>query len=221
MQIADNLWQVGGGDLSGPGDAAAYLVRFGDQAALVDAGCGHGHDRLTANIARCLPDGTPVAYLFLTHCHFDHTGGAAALRRALGCRIVAHRLDAVYLEAGDSTVTAAAWYGARLAPLAVDVKLDGAHNTIAVGDGHLKAWHWPGHSPGSMVLTATLDGRRVLFGQDVHGPLHPSLLSDPAAYQASLQDLLDLDADLLLEGHFGVFEGRSAVRAFIRSFVAG
>jgi glyoxylase-like metal-dependent hydrolase (beta-lactamase superfamily II) len=59
----------------------------------------------------------------------------------------------------------------------------------------------------------------VLFAQDVHGPLHPSLLSDAAAYQASLRRLIEAGADILCEGHFGIFEGRQQVAEFIRRFV--
>ena len=43
-EILPNLWQVGGAGFSSPEDAAIYLARFGDKAALVDAGCGNGHD---------------------------------------------------------------------------------------------------------------------------------------------------------------------------------
>ena len=63
-------------------------------------------------------------------------------------------------------------------------------------------------------------GRKVLFGQDVHGPLHPSLKSDAADYQRSLQHLLALEADVLCEGHFGVIEGSEQVRRFIQQYVA-
>ncbi|MFZ5570077.1 MAG: MBL fold metallo-hydrolase [Thermodesulfobacteriota bacterium] len=218
-EIQDNLWQVGGDDLSGPGDAAIYLVRFGPEAALIDAGCGQGHQTIRRNIAACLPEDIPVSFLILTHCHYDHSGGAARLREELGCRIVAHVLDAVYLETGDSEVTAACWYGARMEPLVVDVKLDGPDHRIEVGDGCLHALHMPGHSPGSLVLTTRMEDQLVLFGQDVHGPIHPALRSDRAAYQASLRQLLDLEADLLLEGHFGVFRGKERVRRFVRSFI--
>lgn len=217
--ILKNLWQVGGADLTDPGDAAVYLVRFGDRAALIDAGTGSRHAALKANIADCLPEGVPVEHLFLTHCHFDHTGGAEAVRQDFGCKIVAHELDAVYLESGDSEVTAASWYGARMPPLPVDIKLAGTENSMEIGGEKITALHWPGHSPGSMVLTAQMEGELVLFGQDVHGPIHPALLSDMSAYQASLQKLLDLNADLLLEGHFGVYRGRDKVRDFIRSFM--
>jgi glyoxylase-like metal-dependent hydrolase (beta-lactamase superfamily II) len=59
----------------------------------------------------------------------------------------------------------------------------------------------------------------VLFAQDVHGPLAPSLLSNEADYQRSLRRLRDLDADILCEGHYGVFEGREEARRFIESFI--
>lgn len=218
-RIKDNLWQVGGSGLTDPADAAIYLVRFGDKAALIDAGCGKGHSRLKRNIAQCLSPDVHVEYLLLTHCHYDHTGGAEAVRKEFGCRIVAHELDAVYLEAGDGEVTAASWYRSRLEPLAIDVKLQGDESTLAIGSGSVTAIHWPGHSPGSVVYTTRIDGELVLFGQDVHGPIHPALLSDEKQYQHSLARLLLLEADLLLEGHYGIFRTQQQVREFIRSFM--
>lgn len=218
-KILENLWQVGGDGLTAAGDAAIYLVRFGDAAALVDAGTGSGHKRLIGNIAHCLPADISIQYLLLTHCHFDHTGGAEAVREHFGCRIVAHVLDADFLEAGDSQVTAATWYGERMVPLTVDWKLDQERTNISVGSGKLTALHWPGHSPGSVVYYGDLGGQRILFGQDVHGPIHPALLSDDGQYRESLEKLLDLEADILLEGHFGIFTGKKEVQRFIRSFM--
>ncbi len=218
-KILANLWQVGGPGFTSSDDAAVYLVRFGGKAVLIDAGCGGGHESLKLNIDKHLAGEAEVEYLLLTHCHFDHTGGAEAVRKEYGCQIVSHTLDAVYLERGDSEVTAASWYGSRMQPLPIDVKIEEDQQTISVGDGRITAHHWPGHSPGSMVYTTEIEGQQILFGQDVHGPLHPSLLSDPAAYQASLQKLLVFDADILCEGHFGVYRGKEAVQSFIQSFV--
>lgn len=219
LEIMPNLWQVGGPGLTGPEDAAAYLVSFGDRAALIDAGCGAGHAALQANIEGCLGSPGELQWLLLTHCHFDHTGGAGAVREMFGCKIAVHALDAVFLEKGDAEVTAASWYGTTLAPLTIDRQLTGETDTIKVGAGAVKAIHCPGHSPGSVIYTATLDNRLVLFGQDVHGPIHPDLLSDEALYQKSLQKMLALNADLLLEGHYGIIEGREKVIAFIQSFM--
>ena len=219
MKIIEDLWQVGGESLTAPGDAAVYLVRFGRQAALIDAGCGPGHRRLVDNVSACLPPGTDITYLLLTHCHFDHTGGAAAIRDHYGCRIAAHEKDAVYLEAGDSDVTAASWYGARMLPLRIDDKIAVEREIIPVGSGEVIAYYCPGHSPGSLVYTAVLAGQTVLFGQDVHGPLHPSLLSNRSQYLNSLTFLLNLEADILCEGYFGVYKGRENVQNFIQQYL--
>lgn len=218
--ILPNLWQVGGGELTAPGDAAIYLVRFGDTAALIDAGCGTGHDQLISNISECLPDSVNIEHLLLTHCHFDHTGGAEAVRRTYSCKVMTHVLEAPYLETGDSEVTAASWYGARMRPLGIDMKIENDPHSIPLEDGEVVAHHWPGHSPGSLVYTTEMDDHVVLFGQDVHGPLHPSLLSDFTDYQMSLKKILDLDADILCEGHFGIYRGKETVRRFIQSFMA-
>ena len=201
--------------MTDPADAEVYLVRFGDKAALVDAGTGRDHSQLVRNIAECLDSTTKLEYLLLTHCHFDHAGGARAVRDEYGCQIVAHALDAIYLESGDSRVTGATQYGASLEPFAVDIKLQGQESTLAIGNGTVTAIHCPGHSPGSVAYSTHVDGELVLFGQDIHGPLHSDFLSDEEQYLSSLARLIDLNADLLLEGHFGVIETKQEVRAFI------
>jgi glyoxylase-like metal-dependent hydrolase (beta-lactamase superfamily II) len=91
---------VGGPELTAPEDAAIYLVRFDSHAALIDAGCGRATNRLLENIAAAGTDPKDVEYLLITHCHFDHTGGARSLCDRLGCAVVMHALDARFLEAG-------------------------------------------------------------------------------------------------------------------------
>lgn len=49
--------------------------------------------------------------------------------------------------------------------------------------------------------------------------IHPDLLSDQAAYQDSLKKMLELNADILCEGHYVIFNGKTAVREFISSFM--
>ena len=218
-EILPNLWQVGGAGFSSPEDAAIYLVRFGNKATLIDAGCGNDHDLLKSNIAQCIPKSVKIEYLLLTHCHFDHTGGAEAVREEYGCKIVTHALDAVYLESGNSEVTAASWNGTVMEPLPIDVKIEGGLQTIPVGTGSITAHHWPGHSPGSLVYTTKIEGHKILFGQDVHGPLDATLRSNAIAYQTSLRKILEFDADILCEGHYGVYQGKDAVQRFIRSFL--
>jgi glyoxylase-like metal-dependent hydrolase (beta-lactamase superfamily II) len=107
------------------------------------------------------------------------------------------------------------WHGGHLEPFAVDIRLQGQESTISVGSGTIRAIHCPGHSPGSVAYTTRIDGELILFGQAVHGPPHSEFLSDEKQYLESLTNLLDLQADVLLEGHFGIIEPKEEVRAFI------
>ena len=219
MELMENLWQVGGAEYTSVEDAAVYLARFGEKAVLIDAGCGNAPEALFENISEVLPPDVEIEYLLLTHCHYDHTGGAEAVRNRYGCRIAVHELDAAFLENGDSTVTAANWYGARMNPLKIYHKINAKEETFQVGEGKLTAYHCPGHSPGSVVYFAQIDSNRVLFGQDVHGPLEASFLSNREKYIHSLKFMMGLNADVLCEGHFGVYQGNDRVSRFIQSYL--
>jgi glyoxylase-like metal-dependent hydrolase (beta-lactamase superfamily II) len=219
MKILENLWQVGGAEFTTVEDAAIYLIRFDDKAILIDSGCGAEHEMLVENISQVLPPAVEIEYLFLTHCHYDHTGGAQKVREQYGCKIVAHELDTAYLENGDDRVTAAAWYDAHMNPLKIDYKIKNKTETFQIGNGQVMAHHCPGHSPGSVVYLVKFGPLKVLFGQDVHGPLDPSFLSDRDDYRRSLNFMLGLDADILCEGHFGIYRGKDTVKKFIGSFL--
>lgn len=52
----------------------------------------------------------------------------------LNFKIVAHELEAPYLEQGDNKVTAAHWFGAKIQPFNVDLKISGAQTEIFSGD---------------------------------------------------------------------------------------
>jgi len=104
-------------------------------------------------------------------------------------------------------------------PFSVNRKITGAGEDIMLGERHIKAVHIPGHSPGSMVYVMESEGNKILFGQDVHGPLDASLKSDRVAYRKSLELLLSLEADILCEGHYGVINGAQEVTDFIKSFL--
>ncbi len=221
MQITREIFMVGGGHLTSPEDAAIYFIKFGQESALVDAGCGRATKQLFTNIRKCGADPLDTKYLLITHCHYDHAGSAAEVKRLIGLEIVAHELDAPYLEAGDNRVTAANWYGAKLKPFLVDRKLTGSGEDILLAGRKIEAIHTPGHSPGSLVYLTESEGKKVLFAQDVHGPLDSSFLSNREDYEESLKKLLGFGADILCEGHYGVYRGREDVAAFIRQFMMG
>ena len=91
--------------------------------------------------------------------------------------------------------------------------------TFQFGKGQVIAHHCPGHSPGSVVYLVSFGPMKILFGQDVHGPLDDSFLSNQDDYQRSLKFMRDLNADILCEGHFGIYRGKETVKQFIESFL--
>ena len=224
LQIAERVWLVGGDGLSGPGDCMCYALDLG-RLVLVDCGVGPGWDRICENLHGVGLDPLALAHLVLTHCHIDHAGAAAAIAADTGCEVIAHALDAPVLEKGDRKRSASDLYGTSLAPVAVTRAVRGAGADLDLPGGSLHLVHTPGHTPGSMAAWIDVDeprGKtRLLFGQDVHGPLHRDFRSDRADWQRSLRALLALEADVLCEGHYGVIRGRAEGRRFIEEFVEG
>ncbi len=219
MEITSEIFQVGGEGFTSAQDAAIFLVAINGQSVLVDAGCGHEETSLLTNIESLGVNPEQISLLLLTHCHYDHSGGAQSLKEKLGCKTVAHELDAVYLEEGDNTVTAALWYESRISPVIIDRKLKNPKESIFVGGREISAIHVPGHSPGSVVYMMESDGKNIIFGQDVHGPLHPTLKSNESDYKKSLKKMITLEPDILCEGHYGVIEGKKPVIDFINSYL--
>jgi glyoxylase-like metal-dependent hydrolase (beta-lactamase superfamily II) len=106
-------------------------------------------------------------------------------------------------------------YGISISPTPIDVTLKGKEGSVPVGKGSLHFLHIPGHTPGSIVLYYNEGDRRILFGQDLHGPFNTAWGSNTDHWRKSMESVLALEADILCEGHYGIYRGKSAVRQFI------
>ncbi len=219
FKICSRIYQVGGSDMSSANDCCVYLIDGAGPLALVDCGCGPGYKAIVANVIRLGFEPGDIDTLLLTHCHIDHVGAAEMFRRDYGVEVVAHEKDAWPLESGDSVMSAAFMYRVRFDPLPLDRKLSGDESVLQVGDLELKVVATPGHTPGSVCAYADLEKTRVLFGQDIHGPFHPDFGSDIDTWRDSMRRLLDLHADILCEGHFGIYSPADAVSAYIESYL--
>ena len=159
-----------------------------------------------------------IQHCILTHCHIDHIGICAELNRALpAIKFYAHELDAPPIESsGYDDRTAAGWYGVTYEPVKLHQKFR-TDTVLKLGRYDFQCIHTPGHTPGSISVLVESEGKKVLFGQDLHGPFSDDFLSDLKDYQLSMQKLLDLEADILCEGHFGIFKPNSQVRQYIEA----
>ena len=219
-QIARGVYLIGGPGISRSDDATAFIVAFGPELVMIDSGAGGSTEMLIRNIEGAGLDPKRISQLILTHCHIDHIGSAPAFRERFGCKIMIHALDAAALEEGDALRTAANWYGTHFPPMPLDAKMEGETLDLTFGEDVLHCLHTPGHTPGSIALYLDRDGSRILFGQDIHGPFVPAFGSDIRTWRTSMGKLLDLQADILCEGHFGIFQPRDRVAAYIKKYLA-
>jgi glyoxylase-like metal-dependent hydrolase (beta-lactamase superfamily II) len=217
-EITKDIYIIGGADITDPRDCSVYLIDLGE-LIMIDAGAGASYDEIVLNIERLGLDPDKLTTLILTHCHIDHIGGAPRFREAFGVKIIMHQLDAAPVERGDDGMTAASWYNLRFPPMPVDVKIKKEEEHLLFDDQKVICLHTPGHTPGSLSIYLDRGGKKILFGQDIHGPFSEEFGSDLAVWRRSMGKLLALEADILCEGHFGVFQPREAVAKYIRHYL--
>lgn len=218
-EIVSGVYLIGGPNVTSGEDAAVYLIDFAGELVLIDAGAGGSSSQLVRNIEMLGLNPASLSHVILTHCHIDHIGSAPYFREKYGAKIVIHELDAKALETGDSIRTAANWYGTTFPPTKIDRKLKGDHEVLRFGNEELHCLHTPGHTPGSIAVYLDRAGKRVLFGQDIHGPFNKAFGSDISAWKKSMQKLLALEADILCEGHFGIYRSKNTVKDYIERYI--
>jgi metallo-beta-lactamase class B len=217
--IAEGIYIVGGPGISRSDDATVFIIDFAGELVMIDAGAGGSSQLLKKNIEKLGLSPAAISTLILTHCHIDHIGSAPWFREQFGCKLVMHDLDADAVERGDPVRTAANWYDTDFPPTNIDRRIRGDEEILVFQGDELHCLHTPGHTPGSMVVWLDRGGKRVLFGQDIHGPFMAAFGSDQARWRKSMEKLLELEADILCEGHFGIFQRKDQVKQYIRRYL--
>jgi glyoxylase-like metal-dependent hydrolase (beta-lactamase superfamily II) len=216
-EIVKDIFIVGGPDITDGRDGCVYLMNL-EELILIDTGAGWSVDSIIGNIKKLGLFPKNISKIILTHCHIDHIGGVPEIKKRFSSKIYIHKLDAPPLETGDQVLTAAKWYQTSFPPTPADVKLNFSEETVMIGEQKIVCLHTPGHTPGSICIYLDKDGKRILFGQDLHGPLLEEFGSNIEDYGRSTKKLLDLDADILCEGHFGIYKTKKDVRNYILSY---
>jgi glyoxylase-like metal-dependent hydrolase (beta-lactamase superfamily II) len=99
------------------------------------------------------------------------------------------------------------------------MRLKGDDEILRFGEEELHCLHTPGHTPGSLSIYLDRMGKRILFGQDIHGPFLDIFRSDIGQWKKSMEKLLILKADILCEGHFGIFQPSENVERYIKRYL--
>ncbi len=210
MRLTESVYLVGGPayGLSPAGDCNVYLVDCGAEQVLIDAGGGNGVKSILENVRKDGFDPRKINVAFLTHCHFDHIGGANEVKRLTGCKLFAHRLDSKsIMELNENVLMDMA----RAKGLNFDApKLDGLLEDLDhmhVGGMSFDVIHTPGHTPGCISLKITeKDGATAIFSGDIastNGRL--GFINGPGfdlpAWKRSIKRLIAEKPDRIYPGH--------------------
>ena len=213
------IYRVAGSDITDPRDCSVYLLDVGE-LIMIDAGFGESIDLVASRIEQQGLDPREISTVILTHCHVDHIGGADQFRRRFGSRLAMHELDAAIVARGDNRLTAAFCFQKVFRAFEIDLILRGEEQRLMFGNQELVCLHTPGHTPGSISVYGDAGEKRVLFAQDLGAPLLKEFDCDPVAWESSARKLLDFNADILCDGHTGVYQSRRLVRKYIESCMA-
>ncbi|MFQ5879341.1 MAG: MBL fold metallo-hydrolase [Dehalococcoidia bacterium] len=195
---------------SGPYPPNVYLVAGDGEGALIDSGFGDdGSVQARLDYLAGLP-GLRIAYIIVTHHHWDHAGGAHRLRQATGAQVAMHQQEVPFLQelaAGAPQDLEATERDRALREAAARAKpelLLAGDEVLSVGSLELEAIHAPGHTMGSLCLYLRQGG--VLFtGDTILGigtvAISPPPYGDMGLYLESLERLKSYDIALICPGH--------------------
>ena len=198
---------------------SVYLINTQSDDGLVLIDCGMNL-RAIKRISKVGLNPLQIQHCIITHFHIDHIGACSDLKDYnKKVKFYAHELDATPIEEkGYNRETAASWYGVEYKPVKLERKFKEELEILNFGNLNFQCIHTPGHTPGSISVLLEIEGKKVLFGQDLHGPIIPGI-SNIEDYQNSLRKLLNLNADILCEGHFGIFQPANEVQRYINSYI--
>jgi glyoxylase-like metal-dependent hydrolase (beta-lactamase superfamily II) len=214
-----------------PGYASVHLIERDGRVAVVDTGTNDSVPLVLSALERLGLGPAAVDWVFVTHVHLDHAGGAGRLMRELPAaravahpRAVPHLVDPSRLIEASRVVYGAARFD-RLygTPLPIDrgrivETTDGDRMTL--GKSEFGVLHTPGHALHHHVLH-DIDGRAVFTG-DTFGLSYRALDTargpcvlptttptqfDPEQLVASIRRIVALEPEALYLTHYGRVTG--------------
>ncbi len=171
-----------------------YLIKTEKAAVVIDPGFERDivFDFLKSNSYK-------ERIILLTHAHFDHIGGAEALRRETDTKIGIGIMDKHALA--DESINLSVNFHAHIAPFVPDFTYEDG-DVITVGDISFKVIYTPGHTVGGVCYLSgdCLFSGDTLFKNSVGRTDFPG--GDIKALKKSLKKLMTLPNDTkVYSGH--------------------
>jgi glyoxylase-like metal-dependent hydrolase (beta-lactamase superfamily II) len=239
VEVAERLWMLG------TAAYPLYFVQGREEGAIIEGGIRALGPLLLGQLDQLGVGPQFVRQLVITHAHPDHVMAAGLLRErfpalrvlaspAAAAALASEKTLAFFLQIDAALAASLCRSGAigeadlpppgSAAPIMVD-RIVQEGDVIEVEDVAWNVLATPGHSDCSISLH---DARRgVLVISDASGyympqrdAWWPNYFSDYRAYQASLERLRALEAEVLCLSHNGVVSGRDRIRAYFDGALA-
>jgi glyoxylase-like metal-dependent hydrolase (beta-lactamase superfamily II) len=171
-EIVPGLYQVALGNVN------SFLIRDGDELTAIDAGHPGDAETILAAVRELGHQPSDVRNILITHAHYDHSGGLAALKEATGAPAWMHPLDANLVRTGRAERPHLVVPG-LLNRMLFWVFVYGNPDTVPPAEieyeikddqeipvaGGLRAIHMPGHCAGQVAFLWSRHGG-VVFAAD-------------------------------------------------------
>lgn len=212
FRVFGNTYYVGTAGLS------ALLITSDQGHVLLDGGLSQSAALIDANIRKLGFRTEDVKIITISHEHYDHVGGIAALQRISGATVVgsaaAARAMAQGLPNADDPQIAFG-PGVNAFPAVKNVKVVAEGEVVRVGPIAITAHLTPGHTPGAATWNwQSCEGSRCL-GVVYIDSLNPisapgfAFTADPArvpAFRAGLATVAALPCDIAISVHPGMVD---------------
>jgi metallo-beta-lactamase class B len=210
FRIAGNLYYVGSKDL------ASYLITTPQGHILINSDLETSPPLIRASVEKLGFKVSDVRIILISHAHWDHDGGSAAIKALTGATYMVMDGDVSVVESGGKTDFQ---YGNTPASLYPPTKVDRVlhdGDEVKLGGTMLIAHLTPGHTKGCTTWTMKVAeaGKSydvVIIGSPnvndgyklVGNPSYPGIVSD---YERTFQVLKSLPVDIFLGAHGSYFD---------------
>ena len=209
FRIVGNVYYVGSKDL------ASYLITTPQGHILINSNLTTSVPQIQKSVEALGFHFKDVKILLISHGHWDHAAGSAAVVKATGAKYMVMDADVPLIESGGKTdFQYGSEAGSQFPPAKVDRVLhDG--DEVRLGGVVLVAHKTPGHTKGCTTWTMTVaDGGKsydvVIVGSPkvntgyrlVKNAAYPGIAQD---YEQTFRTLKALPCDVFLGAHGGYF----------------
>lgn len=219
-QVTEHVFGVASGDLT------AYLIVLPEEVTLIDAGFPGSADLIRKALRELGRRPDDLRNVLVTHCHPDHAGGLAEIKRATGAAAWMHALDAEMVRRG---LAFRDYYPApgehnrvfmeevvKKGPQTfepAEVEHEVADGEVIPAAGGITGFHTPGHSAGHLCFLWPGDGGVLFLGDaanNVEGLNEPPIHEERSLLFESLRRLSELDFEVACFAHGAPLVGDAA-----------